>query len=158
MEYNKAAKNAYKKGQWNSYRVEAIGHSIRTWLNGVPVANLIDDLTAQGFIGLQVHSIGNKTKLAGKEIRWRNIRIMTDKLEKKRKEMPQEVTEVSYLTNTLTQREQEEGWKLLWDGKTTNGWRGVKLENFGNFEDGHILLQDHGDEVRFRNIKIKPLN
>lgn len=32
--------------------------------------------------------------------------------------------------NTLTPTEQREGWKLLWDGKTTDGWRGAKISTF----------------------------
>lgn len=32
--------------------------------------------------------------------------------------------------NTITEREAREGWKLLWDGKTTAGWRGAKLDAF----------------------------
>ena len=48
--------------QWNRFRVEAIGTSIRTWLNGVPCANIIDDLTPSGLIALQVHSIGSRCR------------------------------------------------------------------------------------------------
>jgi hypothetical protein len=30
-------------------------------------------------------------------------------------------------------------------------------KNFGEWADGHILLQEHGDEVWFRNVKIRDL-
>ena len=32
--------------------------------------------------------------------------------------------------NTLTEQEKADGWKLLWDGKTTDGWRSPKSEAF----------------------------
>jgi hypothetical protein len=129
VEYNRPAKKAYKSEQWNSYRIEAVGNSIRTWLNGIPVSNLVDGLTAEGFIGLQVHGIGSNEKNAGKTIRWRNIRIITENVEVHRKAMDG-VREVSYLNNELTTAEKAGGWKLLFDGKSTEGWRGVKLEEF----------------------------
>ena len=68
---NEPARKAFKKGEWNKYRVVANGDSIKTWINGVPAADLVDGLTASGFIGLQVHNFSKN----GHEIRWRNIRI-----------------------------------------------------------------------------------
>jgi hypothetical protein len=69
------ANAAFKKGQWNQYRVLAVGKSIKTWVNDVPVADLTDDKTdmACGFIGLQVHGIAKGT--GPYEVRWRNIAI-----------------------------------------------------------------------------------
>ncbi len=150
MEYNQPSKKSYKHAQWNKFRVEAIGNSIRTWLNGVPCANLADDMTPTGFIALQVHGIGDKAINAGKTITWRNIRIMTKDLEKNRLTFDKNVREVSYLNNTLTKNEQADGWKLLWDGKTNQGWRGAGLETFPaigwTIEDGMLSANKGGNK------------
>jgi regulator of RNase E activity RraA len=68
-----AARQAFKDGQWNKYRIECQGDRIRTWVNGVPCVDLRDSMTGRGVIGLQVHGIGKSD--AKYEVRWRNIRI-----------------------------------------------------------------------------------
>jgi hypothetical protein len=70
---NEPARKTFKPDAWNHLRVECLGDSIKTWLNGVLAAELEDSMTPAGFIGLQVHGIGEKT--AHLEIRWRNIRL-----------------------------------------------------------------------------------
>ena len=153
LERNENGRNAFKNGKWNKFRVEAIGNSIRTWLNGVACADLVDDLTPDGFIALQVHGIGNKDEKLGKKVMWRNIRIITKNLEKHRTTFSNEVTQYNYIPNFLTEREKSESWKLLWDGKTTKGWRGAKLDGFPEFgweiKDGVLaVLESGGAESR----------
>lgn len=128
MSYNPAVTSSNKRGEWNHIRVEAVGNKIRTYINGVNFANLVDDGRKEGFIALQVHGIGNREEDAGKEIRWKNIRILTNEPEKYMNYAS--APEVSYLENKLTEEQKQQGWKLLWDGKSTEGWRGAKLDKF----------------------------
>ncbi len=130
LECNPAGKTAFKPGEWNLYRVEAIGSRIRVWVNGQLTADIVDEMTPSGFIALQVHSIGQDTADEGKKVQWRNLRIMTEELERWQSPEEPSVPQISHLDNRLTPREIAEGWRLLWDGKTTQGWRGAKLAAF----------------------------
>ncbi len=125
-ELNPAAKSAFKPGTWNHYRIECVGNSMRTWLNGVPVAYLLDDMTPSGLIALQVHAIGKDVE-PGKQIKWKNIRIKTTGL--KATETP-DVYVVNLLPNNLSNAEKAQGWKLLFDGKTTAGWKALGKDQF----------------------------
>ena len=130
LTYNPDAKKAFKNNEWNSARIEAIGNSIRTWVNGIACADLLDDMTKSGFIALQVHSIGNNQSLAGKTVSWRNIRIMTENLDQFKTPENNSIQQINRIANTIAEREKQDGWRLLWDGKTTEGWRGAKLDGF----------------------------
>jgi hypothetical protein len=70
---NEPARKAFKPNEWNKLRIECNGDSIKTWLNGVPAADLKDSMTPKGFIALQVHAVGKKEEPL--EVRFRNIRI-----------------------------------------------------------------------------------
>lgn len=48
-------------------------------------------------------------------------------------------------SNTLTKKEKEEGWKLLFDGETTDGWRNFQSESIGSawkVSNGTLYLDD----------------
>ena len=54
---NEKAQSAFKVGKYNHIKVECIGHEIKTWINNMAVAYVVDTMDSRGFIGLQVHAI-----------------------------------------------------------------------------------------------------
>jgi lysophospholipase L1-like esterase len=67
----------FRNEEWNSFRVVVKGAHFRTWINGLPVGDVVREDTVKthpkGFIGLQVHGIP-----AGEgpyEAAWKNIKL-----------------------------------------------------------------------------------
>jgi len=143
---NPAAVKSFDKYGWNKYHVEAIGTRIRTWVNGIPVADLVDDADSSGFIGFQVHAVAEK--LAGTRVSWKNIRIVTKNLENYMISDSPEIYQANFVPNTLTEKEINDGWKLLFDGTTSAGWRGAHKETFPEagwvIENGYMKVLASG--------------
>jgi|GEM_PF-176522 len=110
---NEACSKQFKVNDWNNYRIEAIGSSIKTFINNVPCSNIIDDKTAKGFIALQVHSAGKN--MDNKKIRWRNPKIITTDPKQHLLKIPenQNAPVFNYLTNKISKQEINEGWSLI---------------------------------------------
>ena len=66
----------FKDGEWNKYRILAEGARIQVWINEVQISDLTDEgklkSHPKGFIGLQVHGVGNGGPF---DVAWRNLKI-----------------------------------------------------------------------------------
>ena len=148
LTFNPKGQNAFKHGVYNQIRIESIGNTIKTWVNGTLTGYLVDTLTEEGFIALQVHSVG-KPEQVGKKMYWKNIRIKVANL--KPKAIPKEMYVVNLIPNSLTKYEIKNGWQLLFDGNSTKGWRSARSDSFPSkgweIKDGAInVLPFNGGE------------
>ena len=146
------SRNSFINNQWNKFRIEAIGNSIKTFVNGIQCSNLLDDKSSRGFIGLQLHSIRNKDQV-GKKVSWKNIRIATNNLDKIALKNQDHSRIVNNIDNFLSDYEINRGWKFLFDGKTSNGWRSAKGNDFPkkgwNIKNGQLIIESSdGSESR----------
>ncbi|SHM29422.1 3-keto-disaccharide hydrolase [Flavobacterium saccharophilum] len=134
---------------FHKIRVECIGNTVKTWLDGTPVSYLADSITSnEGILALQVHSIG-KAKDAGIKIFWKNIRVQTKNI--KPLAFPEGIYVANLIPNKLTPYEEKSDWKLLFDGKTTTGWVGAYKKSFPDkgwqLKDGLLkVLSSNGSE------------
>ena len=68
-----AAKAAFKKGEWNAYRIVVKGDHYQSWVNEVPAADFNQSGDPEGHIGFQVHGI-QKGK-GPYTVKWRHVKF-----------------------------------------------------------------------------------
>ena len=111
MARNSACQAAYAHGEWNAYRIEAVGPVIATWVNGVPCAHMIGDHHATGFVALQIHDIGQDENLLGSFTEWRQIRLLKDPSPSDLRSAERGELVEGWLDNQISDVEAEKGWQ-----------------------------------------------
>jgi hypothetical protein len=74
------AQNARKPvGQWDHYRIEAIGDTIKVWLNDVPISNISNSKYDKGKIAIKIHFMKGDQPEKEKNTAWvKNIKIVAE--------------------------------------------------------------------------------
>lgn len=67
------AKAAFKKGEWNHYRIVVQGDHYQSFINGVKTADFSQPGDPEGFIGFQVHGIKKGT--GPYSVRWKDVKF-----------------------------------------------------------------------------------
>ena len=128
---------AFKNGEWNHYRVICLGTTIRTWVNGVAIADIHDDWSPTGFLGLQVHGVSGDPKY---RVAWRNLR--------------------------LRELGDGGGFATLFNGKDLSGWKVNENPDSVAVKDGAIVVRGERAHVfydgpvyqhAFKNFELRAL-
>jgi hypothetical protein len=101
------------------HRMHQVGH-IRTWVDGLATACLVDTVDNKGFIGLQVHAIEQPGSGRQKKYILKISGVRTTDF--RPGFFPPGVYVVNNIPNDLTDYEKKSGWRLLFDGSSPKGW------------------------------------
>ncbi len=77
LEGDVRAQQAERVGEWNRFRIEAIGDRIKVWVNGIPTTNMINSRYKEGFIALKIHYLKNTEWNDQMQAMFKNIRIIS---------------------------------------------------------------------------------
>lgn len=134
---NPTARAAFRSGDWNRYRVICLGPVIRTWINDVPVATVVDGRSPNGFLGLQVHAVEGDPHW---RVGWRNLR--------------------------LRELGDGGGFADLFDGTSTSGWKigdnagSVRVADgdlITNGDCGHLFYDGPVYQHQFKNFELRAM-